>query len=74
MATESDERTIAAPRRSGSIVVRWITSTDHKTIGYMYLITSFLFFILAGLMALLIRAELFEPGMQVVQSGEQYNQ
>jgi cytochrome c oxidase subunit 1 len=56
------------------MVVRWITSTDHKTIGYMYLITSFLFFILGGLMALLIRAELFEPGMQVVQSAEQYNQ
>ena len=30
--------------RKGNVVVNWITSTDHKTIGYMYLIASFLFF------------------------------
>src|SRR5699024_11635692 len=47
---------------------------DHKTIGYMYLIASFTFFCLAGVMALLIRAELFEPGMQVLQTKEQFNQ
>src|SRR4051794_28288767 len=62
------------PRRKGSIVVKWITSTDHKTVGYMYLITSFTFFCLGGVMALLIRAELFEPGMQILQTKEQYNQ
>ena len=55
-------------RPKGSIVVSWITSTDHKTIGYMYLIASFVFFLLAGVMALLIRAELFEPGMQILQT------
>ncbi len=60
--------------RRGSAVVRWVTSTDHKTIGYMYLITSFFFFLIAGLMALVMRAELFEPGRQIVQSAEQYNQ
>jgi cytochrome c oxidase subunit 1 len=60
--------------RRGGTIVRWVTSTDHKTIGYMYLITSFFFFMLAGLMALVMRAELFEPGRQVVQSAEQYNQ
>ena len=32
------------PRRKGSIVVNWLTTTDHKTIGYMYLITSIAFF------------------------------
>ncbi|MCB2413826.1 cytochrome c oxidase subunit I [Demequina sp. TTPB684] len=63
-----------ARRRSGSVVVRWITSTDHKVIGYMYLATSFAWFAIGGVLALLIRAELFEPGMQVVQSAEQYNQ
>ncbi|MHC6593495.1 cbb3-type cytochrome c oxidase subunit I, partial [Arthrobacter sp. C152] len=63
------------PRRSkGTIVVNWITSTDHKTIGYLYLISSFVFFCAAGVMALLIRAELFEPGMQILQTKEQYNQ
>ncbi len=65
-----------SPRRQslGSTVVKWVTSTDHKTIGYMYLITSFVFFCIGGLMALVIRAELFEPGIQLVQSKEQYNQ
>ncbi|MFI6508371.1 cytochrome c oxidase subunit I [Streptosporangium sp. NPDC050855] len=64
-----------APRRSppGSIVVNWLTSTDHKVIGYMYLITAFGFFLFAGLMALVIRAELAQPAMQLV-SQEHYNQ
>ncbi|MGE3811220.1 MAG: cytochrome c oxidase subunit I [Candidatus Nanopelagicales bacterium] len=54
-------------------MVTWITSTDHKVIGYMYLITSFSFFIIGGVMALVIRAELAQPGLQFV-SNEQYNQ
>ncbi|MEX5234886.1 aa3-type cytochrome oxidase subunit I [Kocuria arenosa] len=62
------------PRSKGRMVVSWITSTDHKTIGYMYLISSFAFFCVAGVMALLIRAELFEPGMQILETKEQYNQ
>ncbi|MEV4805477.1 cytochrome c oxidase subunit I [Nonomuraea sp. NPDC049421] len=57
----------------GRLVVAWLTSTDHKTIGYMYLIASFLFFALAGLMAMIIRAELVHPGLQLV-SNEAYNQ
>jgi cytochrome c oxidase subunit 1 len=40
------------PRSKGRMVVNWITSTDHKTIGYMYLISSFTFFCIAGVMAL----------------------
>jgi len=65
-----------APRRQplGRAVIKVITSTDHKTIGYMYLVTSFIFFGIGGVMALLIRAELFAPGLQIVQSREQYNQ
>ncbi|MDR8018662.1 aa3-type cytochrome oxidase subunit I [Nesterenkonia aerolata] len=62
------------PRSKGSIVVSWLTTTDHKVIGYMYLITSFIFFCVGGVMALLIRAELWEPGMQLLQTKEQYNQ
>ena len=65
--TSEDSGTKVAPRvvpvSKGRIVVNWITSTDHKTIGYMYLIASFTFFCLAGVMALIIRMELFEPGM-----------
>src|SRR5699024_8814196 len=56
------------------IGVNWLTTTDHKTIGYLYLITSFTFFGLPGVMALLIRAELFSPGMQILQTKEQFNQ
>src|SRR5688572_11415206 len=61
------------PRPRGSVLVSWLTTTDHKVIGYLYLITSFVFFLLAGLMAMVIRAELGEPGTQLV-SNEQFNQ
>ncbi|MGW0196363.1 aa3-type cytochrome oxidase subunit I [Nonomuraea sp. NPDC003201] len=60
-------------RRPGEVIVDWLSSTDHKVIGYMYLIASFLFFALAGIMALVIRAELIKPGMDLV-SQEIYNQ
>lgn len=51
----------------------WLTTTDHKKIGHLYLIASFGFFIVGGVLALLLRAELARPGMQIV-SNEQYNQ
>jgi cytochrome c oxidase subunit 1 len=60
--------------RRGNVVVKWITSTDHKTIGYMYLITSFVYFCVGGVMALIIRAQLFAPGLNIVDTKEQYNQ
>jgi cytochrome c oxidase subunit 1 len=60
--------------RKGNVVVKWITTTDHKTIGYLYLISSFIFFCLGGVMALVIRAQLWTPGNTLVGSGEQYNQ
>jgi cytochrome c oxidase subunit 1 len=64
----------SAPKKSfGKAVVNWMTSTDHKVIGYMYLITSVAWFLIAGLMALAMRAELAIPGMQII-SLEQYNQ
>ena len=57
----------------GRTVVRWVTSTDHKVIGHLYFITAFVFFLVGGVMALVIRAELAHPGNQFV-SNEQYNQ
>jgi len=60
-----------APERR--TIVSILTTTDHKTIGLMYIVTSFLFFLAAGLMALLMRVELARPGLQVL-SEEQYNQ
>ena len=46
-------------------LIRWITTTNHKDIGTMYLIFSLVMFIVGGIMALVIRAELFAPGMQI---------
>ena len=60
-------------RTKRRIVAEWLTSTDHKVIGYLYLITAFGFFLLAGFLALIMRAELAQPGLQFV-SLEQYNQ
>ncbi len=64
----------ARAERKGNVIVKWITTTDHKTIGNLYLITSFLFFLVGGVMALIIRAQLFTPGETLVATGEQYNQ
>ena len=58
----------------GSTVVKWITTTDHKVIGNLYFITSFIWFLLGGAMALVIRAELLEPGLQLVDNPDQFNQ
>jgi cytochrome c oxidase subunit 1 len=60
-------------RTAGQAIVSWVTTTDHKKIGYLYLTTSFVFFLLAGAMALVMRAELAKPGMQILTNG-QYNQ
>ncbi len=60
--------------RPGQTFYSWITTTDHKKIGNLYFITSFVFFLLAGAMALIIRAELTSPGLQVVDNPEQFNQ
>ncbi|GHJ38607.1 cytochrome c oxidase subunit I [Streptomyces sp. TS71-3] len=71
-ATAEAERP-AQVRRPGAIIVDWLTTTDHKKIGHLYLITSFGFFLSAGFMALVMRAELARPGLQIV-SNDQYNQ
>ena len=60
-------------RRQGLPAVELLRTTDHKTIGLMYLTASFTFFIIGGLMAMLMRAELAQPGLQFL-SPEQYNQ
>ncbi|HWL01211.1 MAG TPA: cbb3-type cytochrome c oxidase subunit I, partial [Microbacteriaceae bacterium] len=60
--------------RKGNVFVKWVTTTDHKIIGHLYLVTSFLFFLIGGVMALIIRGQLALPGMDIVQTGEQYNQ
>jgi cytochrome c oxidase subunit 1 len=63
----------AGRTRRGSALLRVFQTTDHKQIGMLYLATSFGFFLVGGVMALLMRAELGHPGLQFL-SPEQYNQ
>ncbi|MEV6102920.1 cytochrome c oxidase subunit I [Nocardia sp. NPDC051981] len=65
--------TAARSRPKGAWLVRAVTTTDHKAIGIMYLVVSFGFFLIGGLLALIMRAELARPGMQFL-SNEQFNQ
>ncbi|HEU4423312.1 MAG TPA: cytochrome c oxidase subunit I [Pilimelia sp.] len=57
----------------GSALALLLRTTDAKQIGLMYLVTSFIYFLIGGFMALLMRAELARPGGQFL-SPEQYNQ
>ncbi len=54
-------------------LMRWLLTTNHKDIGTLYLWFSFAMFLIGGAMAMVIRAELFQPGMQIVEP-EFYNQ
>jgi len=59
--------------RRGRVLADWLTTTDHKKIGHLYLISSFGFFLAGGVLALVMRAELARPGIQIL-SQEAYNQ
>ena len=54
-------------------IQRWFFATNHKDIGTLYLIFSLVMFLIGGAMALVIRAELFQPGLQLVEP-EFFNQ
>ncbi|GAB49503.1 aa3-type cytochrome oxidase subunit I [Mobilicoccus pelagius] len=57
----------------GRRFVKVITSTDHKVIANLYFATTMAFFAIGGILALIIRAELYSPGLQVLQNLEQFN-
>jgi cytochrome c oxidase subunit I len=63
---------VARPRRSKRWI-DWVMTTDHKKIGIMYLVLTFVFFILGGIEALLMRLQLSQPGNTLI-TGERYNQ
>jgi cytochrome c oxidase subunit 1 len=61
------------PPSRRSTLLEWLTTTDHKKIGVMYMVTAFAFFMLGGVLALFIRTELAVPGLQFVDQST-YNQ
>ena len=63
---EATEVLVPEHKRGGSLR-DWLTTTDHKKIGILYLIMSFSFFAVGGIFALLIRFELARPGVQLLQ-------
>jgi cytochrome c oxidase subunit I len=62
----------ATPERKG--LRRWLTTTDHKEIGLLYIWTGFIFFILGGIAALVMRLELYQPGIQVLANAKTFNE
>ena len=75
MTTTNQPAPATTPRtyRKGSILADWLSTTDHKIIGHLYLITSFAFFLIGGLMAMIMRAQLMGPDNRIV-SDQQYNE
>lgn len=69
VATERLEQLWAEPRGFWT----FLTTVDHKKIGKRYLVTAFAFFVLAGIEALTLRAQLARPGERLI-SPEEYNQ
>ncbi|WP_396230175.1 cbb3-type cytochrome c oxidase subunit I, partial [Frankia sp. CpI1-P] len=59
------------PKRTN--LLGYLRTTSHKDIAVMYFVTSFAFFLFAGILAIMMRAELARPGLQYF-SNEQYNQ
>ena len=51
----------------------WLTTTNHKQIGTLYMLTTFLFFIIAGILSLLIRLQLAQPDQHIL-SASAFNQ
>src|ERR1700738_3154231 len=70
-ASRPSGHTVAALERRG--VGAWLTTPDHKKIGILYMISTFVFFLLGGLAALLVRLQLALPEAPPFQA-ELYNQ
>jgi cytochrome c oxidase subunit I len=71
MATHAPTVRPASTYRSG--LYDWLTTTDHKKIGVLYIVNSFIFFFVGGVLALGVRAELAQPGLQYM-SDQLYNE
>src|SRR6266545_5027644 len=71
--TEVQPPALAPEPSPATRLLAWLTTTDHKKIGILYFWNSFAIFAIAGVMALLMRTELAQPGMQLL-SVHAYNQ
>src|SRR5512143_1299107 len=54
-------------------LMSWLTTVDHKKIGIMYILSAVVFFILGGILALIMRLQLAQPGQHLI-SADFYNQ
>jgi len=66
ITTEHDDSHAEEHHGPAKGLKRWLYTTNHKDIGSMYLIFSLVMFLIGGTMAMVIRAELFQPGLQLV--------
>ncbi len=64
--TEVRPAAVAPGPSRRSWLLEWLTTTDHKRIGILYLINSFAFFFIGGVFALIMRLELARPGAKLI--------
>jgi cytochrome c oxidase subunit 1 len=65
VATRAETPTYPVPWTQGRFA-SWLATVDHKRIGILYIVTSLIFFLAGGVMALFIRTQLAQPDMDVV--------
>ena len=76
--TTLDERPVTAeppgqePGRARGLLA-FLTTADHKRVGISYMATAYVFYVVGGALALVVRTELAQPGTQVVSQGR-YNE
>jgi cytochrome c oxidase subunit 1 len=68
-----DETTGGYPESRRAAIVDWLTTTDHKKIGIMYIVTAFFFFLIGGLLAEMVRTQLYKPDSELFTFAR-YNQ
>src|ERR1700752_4692536 len=68
MANHTIAEAIYIPYIEEKGILSWVTSTDHKRISILYLVSISTFFVLAGIAALLVRLELLTPGKTIVDA------
>ena len=73
LAPPATEQVLLRRPRATTGAASWFTTIDHKRIGILYGVTSFVFFLIGGSEALLIRLQLAQPNGRILSANE-YNQ